>query len=265
MAVVKKGSQTEVGKKIEELAGRIPPPLSWMVPQGYGDPTGGFSLPFTQPVVGLTRPEAINQLLRGVLRGRHLSEFPSKYGKEILDSIQYLLKGAPRKPLEQLGAIRVISPGQQMTIPGWGRVTGTSFGQHQSLAGQYKYGTPIKWPSIEIMPLANPSDTTKLYTLPQVLSHELGGHGAEHRILDRLKLAPDDVPYSPYKEAVAELLGSVSSKKAGIERPFIMSHWESTGSPSNIERVVSALGEYSDNPYLGVARFLEKYFKVRGK
>jgi hypothetical protein len=58
MPLIRKGSQTEIGKKIEKLAEEVPAPLSWLVPDPY-DPSN-----MVMPVGGITKTMASNYFKR---------------------------------------------------------------------------------------------------------------------------------------------------------------------------------------------------------
>jgi hypothetical protein len=229
--------------------------------------TPGADIGMGSPMMGLTRTEATTQLLKGLLRGRRLEELPPRYIDEIKDSIKYLLHGAPRKPLEELKEIYIPTPGTPWSMKGgWAHKTIAPYGEHKSLAGIYQpIGSKVTLPTprIAITPFEEGSSTQ--YSLPMVLSHELGGHGSTERLLKRLGGTFENIPYHPHSEAAAELLGKMTAKKAGLERPFISSQWRLSPHTTDLEQMISILGEKSDNPYRGIAEFLKAYLKVGGK
>jgi len=73
MPVTKKGAQTEIGRKIEELAGKIPAPISWLIPDPK-DPTN-----FIQPVGGLTKMMA-NKYVEGLKKRIISGRIPAYHG-----------------------------------------------------------------------------------------------------------------------------------------------------------------------------------------
>ena len=72
MAYIKKGAQTEIGKKVEKLAQEVPAPLSWFLPDPY-DPSS-----MIHPVGGLARP------VKGIFKSKLLSDLAVTPERKVL-------------------------------------------------------------------------------------------------------------------------------------------------------------------------------------
>lgn len=197
MPYVKKGSQTEIGQKIEELAKKVPAPLSWIVPDPYTDPTGGFSI--TPSPVGLTRQAGVKELLKPLFN-RPTGALSAAGRKEVSDALR--IWGATPKKLQQY--IKEL----ELSWP-------EKVGHHQSFTGAYT-------PTYQKINLA-PTTIKEPATLADALSHELG-HGYTERLGNRLMKSHriegdiiDMYDWVPTKmEALSEYIGSGLKKKANL-------------------------------------------------
>jgi len=117
--LIKKGAQTEIGRKIEELAKKVPAPLSYLIPDPYSDPTGGMGLPFAP--VGMTKMTAAQKLLRPYFQHDPRGRIPVK-GLEVpeIDRMLKAIQQVPKKLLDFLEDIRYVKEGGSSYTPkGW--------------------------------------------------------------------------------------------------------------------------------------------------
>jgi len=238
MAYVEKGSKTEIGKKIEELAKKLPAPLSYAIPDPYSDPTGGFGL----TPVGLMKSDIQRSLLKPLFGHAYV---PPKVKSEaartsIADAIR-VLKKLPRKTVESIKEFQFLQP----EAPAHG--------------GAY-------WQSPERRIRLSGGEDIPQRSLARALAHE-SGHETTERMLDRMfgpvkgrfgEIIRDELWQTHGHEAgpfegIAEYLSSEIRKAAGVN-PTMIAYY----GPKQAGVIEKLQGMPSKNPYMNVYRYLQE-------
>lgn len=239
MPYVKKGAQTEIGKKVEELAKEIPAPLSWLIPDPYTDPTGGFGL--TPTPLGFTKKAAAKTIFDAY--------YNHPRGKSLEKGLRDLLKvvgKTPKKAIEHIDEFR-LEPAFVST-------------------GRYS-------PS---MINVFPSDKVSGSTMAATFAHE-AGHGGTMPIAGKVRArimgippierarvmgTPQETGVQLYRsgkepfEGAAEYIGHHLQRQAGLIPFRFFGHGE--GQKAVFEELSKMP---SKNPWMNVYRYFQKVMK----
>jgi len=232
MPYIKKGSQTEIGKKVEKLAEKVPAPLSWLIPDPY-DPAS-----FIQPIGGFTKQAAVKEVV-GKFFDPNISTGSKVFLRGALADLLRVIGKTPKKAIEHIKGFKL--------DPGY--VTSGTYHPRR----------------LQVFP----SELERAGTMASSFAHE-AGHGATmpmagkivaRQPMGTLGLSPEQRAMDLYLinkhvtpfEGVAEYIGQHLQKQAGLIPVEYFGH----GPEQQV--VFEQLSKMpSKNPYFNVYRYLQK-------
>jgi hypothetical protein len=240
MPYIKKGSQTEIGKMVEELAGKVPAPLSWLMPDPY-DPTS-----LIQPIGGIAKKQAIKKVVE-VMKDPALSPILREGLRSNFRDLIQVIKATPKKALTDVKEF-ILYPGKR-TVGSYSPERLAVWPHEKSLQG-------------DIFGKVGDALADMVGGMEHTFAHE-AGHSGTMRIAEKVRRKQGRlgsmIAYltnpSPF-EGAAEYAGSAIRKKAGLSDMPFFGHGR--GQKEIFEKI-SAMP--SKNPWMNVYRYFQEIYK----